>query len=356
MGRGFGRVGMDHERAFSLMVRIRCFEEAQRNLWLQGRIPGELHTGIGEEAIVAGVVMHLTDGDATVIDHRSTGPLIALGADPQGLLLEVLGSEHGVSGGLAGHMHLLVPELLATSDGIVGSSGPVAAGFALAAKRLRPGGVAVAFFGEGAANQGMLLESFNLAVAWNLPVLFVCKDNGWAITTPTSQVTGGDLVARARGFGLPADRVEGWRVDEVYRAARTHLARARRGDGPGFLVARCQRPDGHFAGDPMLRILHEPVEQARQLAGPLARAAGAKTGGRLRDRGRAAAGLGGRLAMLGLQRGLRRRDPLVDGRRHLASAVAAEIETRVQAEVDAAVSCALERAAPDVQSDEEVRA
>lgn len=347
---------MDHARAFSTMVRIRRFEEVQRDLWLQGRIPGELHTGIGEEAIIAGVVMHLTDDDATAIDHRSTGPLIARGADPQGLLLEVMGSEHGISGGLAGHMHLLVPELRAASDGIVGSSGPIAAGFALAAKRLRPGSVAVAFFGEGAANQGMLLESLNLAVAWNLPVLFVCKDNGWAITTPTRQVTAGGLVARARGFGLPADRVAGWRVDEMYRTVGAHLARARKGDGPGFLLARCQRPDGHFAGDPMVRILRDPVGQSRQLAGPLARAAGASPGGGLRDRGRAAAGLGGRLGMLSLQRGLRRRDPLDHARRDLDPAVAAEIEARVRAEVDTEVSRALERAGASVPSEAEMRA
>lgn len=355
MGRRFGKGTTDHERAFSIMVRVRCFEAVQRDLWRQGRIPGELHTSIGEEGIIAGVVMHLTDDDATAIDHRSTGPLIARGADPQGLLLEVMGSEHGISGGLAGHMHLLVPELRAVADGIVGSSGPVAAGFALAAKRLRPGSVAVAFFGEGAMNQGMLLESLNLAVAWNLPVLFVCKDNGWAITTPTRQVTGGDLVARARGFGLPAERVAGWRVDDVHRAADPLVARARRGDGPGFLVARCQRPDGHFAGDPMLRILREPVEQARQLAGPLARAVGAAPGGGFGARGRAAVGLTGRLGMLGLQRGVRRRDPLVEARRHLPPAVADDIEARVRAEVDAAVSRALERARREGTSREGVR-
>lgn len=343
MGRRFGRGTTDVEHAFSLMVRIRRFETIQRALWRQGRIPGELHTGIGEEAIVAGVVMHLTDDDAMAIDHRSTGPLIARGADPQGLLLEVMGSEHGISGGMAGHMHLLVPELRAASDGIVGASGPMAAGFALAAQRLRPGSVAVAFFGEGAMNQGMLLESLNLSVAWNLPVVFVCKDNGWAITTRTRQVTGGDLVARARGFGLPAERVAGWRVDDVHHAAGAQVARARRGAGPGLVVARCQRPDGHFAGDPMLRILHEPVAQARQLAGPLSRAASATPGGAPGDRGRAVAGLTGRLGMLGLQRGVRRRDPLVEARRRLPPAVADAIEARVRAEVDAAVTRALGR-------------
>lgn len=355
MGRSGRKVRMDHERAFSLLVEIRCFEEAQAALWRQGRIPGELHTSIGEEGIVAGVVMHLTDDDAVAIDHRSTGPLIALGADPEALLLEVLGSEQGISGGLAGHMHLFVPELRAASDGIVGSSGPFAAGFALAAKRLRPHGVAVAFFGEGAANQGMLLESLNLAVAWKLPVLFVCKDNGWSITTRTSEVSGGDLVARARGFGLPARRVDGWEVEEVHRAAATYLSRARQGRGPAFLLARCQRPDGHFLGDPMLRILHEPVEQARQLARPLARAVGASPGGSLRDRGRAAAGLTGRIGALGLQRGLRRRDPLAHARRHLDPAVADQIESRARTRIEAAISRALERARTDTWSEAGVR-
>lgn len=313
MGRkGVDTVAMDRARAFATIVAIRSFEEAQRDLWTQGRIPGELHTSIGEEAIIAGVTMHLGDDDATAIDHRSTGPLIARGVDPEGVLLEVLGSEHGISGGRAGHMHLLVPDLLAASDGIVGSSGPLATGFALAAKRLRPGSVAVAFFGEGAANQGMLLESLNLAVAWNLPVLFVCKDNGWSITTPTRRVTGGDL------------------------------------------VARCQRPDGHFTTDPMLRILHDPVGQAQQLAEPLIRAAGTTPGGGLGQRGRALAGLAGRLGLLGLQRGLRRRDALVHARRLLDRATADEIEARIRGDCDATVSRVLARLATATRSGSEV--
>ena len=188
--------------AFEVVSRIRYVERALVELWQHGLVPGELHPGLGEEAAVAGVCLHLRPGDATTTDHRSTAVLVARGVPAEPLLLEAVGDPSGLHGGRGGHMHLFVPDLPSSSDGIVGTAGPYACGYALAALRRGTGGVSVAFFGEGAANQGMLLESWNLAVAWRLPVLFVCKDNGWAITTRSPAVTGGDLVERARGFGL----------------------------------------------------------------------------------------------------------------------------------------------------------
>ena len=127
-------------------------------------------------------------------------------------------------------------------------AGPTAAGFALSAQYVRPGAIAVAFFGEGAMNQGMLMESLNLAAVWDLPVLFVCKDDGWAITTPSERVTGGDLNERARGLGVPAVDVDGCDVGEVWEAAHSAIARARSGGGPTFLHARCVHVEGHFLG------------------------------------------------------------------------------------------------------------
>jgi pyruvate dehydrogenase E1 component alpha subunit len=164
------------------MARIRHFERTIAELWREGRICGEMHLGIGEEAIAAGVVAHLREGDGLAVDHRSTPPLVARGVDLEAMLLEMLGSEDGLCRARGGHMHLFSAEHLAASSGIVGAGGPMACGFALAAQRLRPGAVGVGFFGDGAMNQGMLLEALNLAQAWRLPVLFVCKDNRWAIS------------------------------------------------------------------------------------------------------------------------------------------------------------------------------
>ena len=128
-------------------------------------------------------------------------------------------------------MHLFSPTHLASSSGIVGASAPTACGLALAGRRLRPESVAVAFFGEGAVNQGMVMESFNLAVVWRLPVLFVCKDNGWSIFTRSTDMTGGDLLTRAAAFGLAVSRVNGTDVGSVWRQAGTAIAAARRGGG-----------------------------------------------------------------------------------------------------------------------------
>jgi len=169
-------------------------------------------------------------------------------------------------------MHLFSKEHLAASSGIVGASGPTAAGFALAARHLRPGKIAVAFFGDGAANQGMLMESLNLAAAWKLPVIFVCKDNQQAITTPAPLVTGGVLTERARGFGMPAEAVDGHDVEQVWHWANQAIARARQGEGPSFIQAPCTHLEGHFLGDPLLRIARRPIKEMKPMAGPLVKA------------------------------------------------------------------------------------
>ena len=170
-------------------------------------------------------------------------------------------------------MHLFSPQYLAASSGIVGSAGPAAVGFALAAVQLKPETVAIAFFGDGAVNQGMLLESFNLAVAWKLPVLFVCKDNDWAITTRSRHVTGGNLNDRVRGFGMPATTVDGSIVEDVWYAAGEALDRARCGEGPAFLLASCVHLEGHFLGDPLHRIARHPLKEMTKMTGPMLQSA-----------------------------------------------------------------------------------
>lgn len=255
------------------MLRSRRFEEAVARIWLEGKISAEMHMSTGEEGIVAGVVDHLGDGDAMALDHRGTAPLVMRGVDMGLLLKEFLGREDGLCRGMGGHMHLFAPEILSASSGIVGAAGPAACGFAYAAQHLRPEGVAVAFFGECAMNQGMLMESINLASCWKLPVLFVCKDNGMGITTPASKVTGGDLLERARGLGARAVAVDGVDVEAVWRVAGEAINRARNGKGPTYLHATCVRPEGHFMGDPLLRIARKPTEEMRDKIGPLMSAA-----------------------------------------------------------------------------------
>jgi len=240
---------------YAVMLKSRLLEEAIAKLWHDGLISGEMHLGTGEEAIIAGVVPQLREGDAMALDHRGTAALVMRGVDPVLVVRELLGYPDGLCGGMGGHMHLFSKEQLAASSGIVGAEGPIATGFALAAQSLRPGTISVAFFGEGAMNQGMLMESLNLASIWNLPVLFVCKDDGWAVTTQAERVIGGDLNERARGLGVPAVEVDGCDVVEVWEAAQPAIERARSGQGPTFLHARCMHLEGHFLGFQLLRMM-----------------------------------------------------------------------------------------------------
>ena len=269
---------------YSLMLKSRLFEEAIAKLWHDGLISGEMHLGTGEEAIIAGVVTQLREGDSMALDHRGTAALLVRGVDPVLILRELLGYSDGLCGGMGGHMHLFSKEYLAASSGIVGASGPTATGFALAAQYLRPHAVAVAFFGEGAMNQGMLMESLNLASAWNLPALFVCKDDGWAITTRSEKVTGGDLNERARGLGVPAVEVDGCDVSAVWEAARGAIERARSGRGPTFLHARCVHFEGHFLGFQLMRIVRDPLREMPEIAVPLAQSFLRPGGAALRER------------------------------------------------------------------------
>lgn len=251
------------------MLRSRRFEEAVAQIWQAGEISGEMHLSTGEEAVVAGTVLQLMDGDAMALDHRGTAPLVMRGVDLNLLLQEFLGRPDGLCAGRGGHMHLFSKAHLAASSGIVGASGPAAAGFALAARQLRPGTIVLAFFGEGAMNQGMMLEAMNLAVVWKLPVVFVCKDSKWAITTVSASVTGGDPVKRAESFGMPAARIDGTDVEAVWYAAGDAIKHARNDSGPTFILAACTHPEGHFLGDPLIRMARHPLQEMKKAAGPL---------------------------------------------------------------------------------------
>ncbi|MEE9465704.1 MAG: thiamine pyrophosphate-dependent dehydrogenase E1 component subunit alpha [Candidatus Neomarinimicrobiota bacterium] len=321
------------------MLRSRRFEEAVVGLFEDGLISGEMHLGIGEEGIAAGVAAHLIAGDALALDHRGTPPLLMHGVEPSSILMELLGLPEGLNGGRGGHMHMLSKEHLAASSGIVGAAGPAAVGFALAATHLRPGTIAVAYFGEGAINQGMLMESFNLAVVWNLPVLFVCKDNGVAITSRSTALTGGSPVERARGFGLKATTVDGSKVDEVWAVAGDLIEGLRSDDGPAFLHATCTRPYGHLIGDPVLRSAQAPIKELRQRGGPLVRSVTARDGAKLGERIRSLRNISGSVAKTVVEHGRKGFDPLSLARRQLSTdAILAQLETEVEAEIDQALS------------------
>lgn len=254
---------------YAMMFKSRCFEEAVRQIWKDGQISGEMHLGMGEEAIAAGIVSQLIEGDALALEHRGTPPMLMRGVDPVALLREFVGQPDGLCGGMGGHMHLFAPEKLAASSGIVGASGPAAVGFALAGQMLRPGTVSVAFFGESATSQGMLMESMNLAVVWKLPVIFVCKDNAIGITTPAYMAVGGDLLARAQAFGMKAFEVDGADVAAVWLASEAALRHARGGGGPVFLWAHCIHLEGHFLGDGLLDMLRRPLYSFRKRIWPM---------------------------------------------------------------------------------------
>jgi len=325
------------------MLRSRLFEEAVTRAWNEGKISGEMHLSVGEEAIVAGTVLQLQDGDAMALDHRGTSPMIMRGVSPVLLLGEFLGHPDGLCAGKGGHMHLFSPEHLAASSGIVGASGPAAVGFALAARHLRPGKVALAFFGEGAMNQGMLLEAMNLAVAWKLPAVFVCKDSKWAITTVSASVTGGKLAERARSFGMPVREIDGSDVEAVWNAAHEALEHARTKNAPTFLHATCLHPEGHFLGDPLVRITRHPVKEMKKVAGPLLKSATKVKGASARER---TGGLGTVTSLIGKtakEQVFDKKDPLKIVRRKLKPEKARlkRLEDRIDEEIREVVASVL---------------
>jgi pyruvate dehydrogenase E1 component alpha subunit len=266
------------------MLFCRLFENAVAKLWREGLISGEMHLGTGEEGIIAGVAAHLQPDDALALDHRPTAPMLLHGVDPAQMLHEILGNPEGLGKGQGGHMHLFSKEHLSASSGIVGASGPAGVGFALAGSLLRPGSVTVAYFGEGALNQGMLMESFNLAVEWSLPVVFVCKDDNWAITTLADSTPGVSPAVRAAGFGLPVYAVDGNDVEAVYLEAGKAIQHARDGSGPVFIHAACSHYEGHMVDLQIVRVGRSLIKEGIAIAGPVLRALFATRGAPLSER------------------------------------------------------------------------
>jgi len=237
-------------RMYRQMVRIRLFEEQVNELYTRALMPGLAHLYIGEEAVAVGVCEALRADDYITSTHRGHGHCLAKGATPDRMFAELLGKRAGYCKGKGGSMHIADPATgnLGANAIVAGSVG-IATGAAFASKQLGNGRVAACFFGEGALGQGVVYEEFNLAQLWKLPVIYVCENNLYTEYTHFSETTAGDILQRATAFGLQAEKVDGQDVRAVYTTASRLIERARKGDGPAFLLCDTYRYTGHHVGD-----------------------------------------------------------------------------------------------------------
>jgi pyruvate dehydrogenase E1 component alpha subunit len=236
--------------AYRLMLRIRFFEEQVNDLYRTARMPGLAHLYSGEEAVAVGVCQALRPDDYITSTHRGHGHCLAKGASIDRMFAELLGKEPGYCRGKGGSMHIADQETgNLGANAIVGGSAGIATGAAFSSKMLGTGQVAVCFFGDGALGQGVLYEVMNMASLWKLPILYVCENNLYNEYTHNAETTAGSMLARAQAFNIEAEEIDGQDVRLVYATAQRLVERARRGDGPGFLLANTYRFHGHHVGD-----------------------------------------------------------------------------------------------------------
>lgn len=232
------------------MLAIRVFEENVMDLYARTVIPGIAHVSIGQEAVPVGVCAALREDDYITSTHRGHGHCLAKGARADRMFAELFGKVEGYCRGKGGSMHIADPETgNLGANAIVGGSLALAAGAALGAKRLKTDRVVACFFGDGAINQGLLLESMNMAALWKLPVLYICENNQYGEYTPMEHVTAGQIVKRGEAFDIPSVVVDGMDVCAVYQAANAAVTKARAGEGPSYLVCQTYRFLGHGMSD-----------------------------------------------------------------------------------------------------------
>jgi TPP-dependent pyruvate/acetoin dehydrogenase alpha subunit len=237
-------------RAYRQMVKIRLFEERVNELYRSAKMPGLAHLYIGEEAVAVGICEALRQDDYITSTHRGHGHCLAKGAAVDRMFAELLGKAPGYCRGKGGSMHIADHENgNLGANAIVGGSTGIATGAAISAKMRGTDQVAVCFFGDGALGQGVLYEVMNMAALWKLPVIYACENNLYGEYTHYSETTAGEMIARAQAFGIPAEQVDGQDVRAVHDAAERAVERARRGDGPSFLVLDTYRFHGHHVGD-----------------------------------------------------------------------------------------------------------
>lgn len=238
-------------RCYEQMLLIRRAEERLSAEFAAGNIPGSVHLYIGQEAVAAGVCAQLGDRDYVTSTHRGHGHFLAKGGDLNAMFAEIWGKREGVCGGMGGSMHVAdVSRGILGANGIVGAGMAIATGAAYGARldggRDGDGKVAVCFFGDGAANQGVLMETLNVAALWQLPLVFVCEDNTFSEFTPSRDITAGRLGDRARAFDIPVIEVDGNDIGAVWEATAVAVERARGGGGPSFVHAHTYRIHGHM--------------------------------------------------------------------------------------------------------------
>jgi pyruvate dehydrogenase E1 component alpha subunit len=245
------------------MVTVRMFEETAADLFLKGQIPGFLHVYVGEEAVAAGVMAHLTDKDYIGSTHRGHGHAVAKGTRLDMMWAELFGKQTGYCHGKGGSMHIADLDLgILGANGIVGGGVPIATGAGLALKMQGTDRVCVCFFGDGASNTGAFYEGVNLAAVWGLPVVFVCENNQYAESTPRATHQKVKNVAdRAAAFNIPGVVADGMDVFDVYEKAGAAIDQCRAGKGPILLEAQTYRFLGHFVGDPQSYRTKEEVEE-----------------------------------------------------------------------------------------------
>ncbi len=249
---------------YEQMVRIREFEDKVNELYTTAKMPGLAHLYIGEEAIAVGVCEALNSDDYITSTHRGHGHCIAKGAAVDIMFAELLGKAPGYCGGKGGSMHIAdQANGNLGANAIVGGSAGIATGAAFSAKRLGTGQVAVCFFGEGALGQGLLYETMNMAQLWKLPVIFVCENNMYNEYTHYNETAAGTLAGRAEAFGIHTEEIDGQDIRVVNEAAVRLVERARKGEGPSFLICNTYRYHGHHVGD-IDRAYYRPKEEEQE--------------------------------------------------------------------------------------------
>ncbi len=248
------------------MRLIREFEDRVSELFGEGKLAGFVHLYAGEEAVAVGVCSQLTDEDYITSTHRGHGHCIAKGVDVNGMMAELYGKATGSCKGKGGSMHIAdVDKGMMGANGIVGAGGPLACGPALTAKTLGQDHVTVCFFGDGASQQGTMHEAMNLAAIWNLPVVFLCENNGFAESTPVEyHASVKDIADRATAYNMPGLSVDGTDVFAVAEAVGEAVKRARKGEGPSLVECKTFRYYGHFEGDAMAYYTDEMREEFRE--------------------------------------------------------------------------------------------
>jgi len=263
--------GVDLLALYQKMLRIRRFEEKAGQLYGMGVIGGFCHLYIGQEAVVVGLQAAIESGDAVITSYRDHGHMIACGMSPNGVMAELAGRIDGYSKGKGGSMHMFSAEKgFYGGHGIVGAWVPLGTGLAFAERFKGTDRVCLTYFGDGAANQGQVFESFNMAALWSLPVIYVIENNQYAMGTAVARSTStAELYQRGNAFGIPGEAVEGMDVVAVQRAGEKAVAHCRAGKGPYILELKTYRYRGHSMSDPAKYRTREEVQKVRDEQDPI---------------------------------------------------------------------------------------